>query len=180
MWQLARIYGQSCGENCMSNEEKKSRLSRHIRTMHDKDRQDVLEMMRGFYASPAVQSDGSESIFGADIDECLSDSPFASGYVFINEEDDILGYAMLAHSYSTEYGRRCVWIEDLFLKEEARGCGLADEFFDYLKTRYPDCLHRLEAEKDNERALASYAKNGFVEIPYAELLRNADDKVLDA
>lgn len=145
-----------------------------LREMRESDRDAVLEMMRGFYASPAVQSDGSDEIFNRDIDECISDSVYASGYVFEADDGSPAGYSMLAHSYSTEYGRPVVWIEDLFLKEEARGCGLADMLFDRVREQYPDHTHRLEAERDNARALRSYEKNGFHEIPYVELLRHPE------
>ena len=142
-----------------------------LRPMEESDRETVLGMMRVFYASPAVQSDGSEEIFNNDISECISDSPFASGYVF-EGDDGICGYAMLAHSYSTEYGRPALWIEDIYLKESARGLGLADMLFAFIDENYPGHVHRLEAENDNKRALRSYEKNGFGVIPYVELLRN--------
>ena len=52
-----------------------------IRGMEEKDRNQVLEMMRVFYASPAVLSNGSEEIFAADVDACISDSPYLEGYI---------------------------------------------------------------------------------------------------
>ena len=39
-----------------------------IRAMTAADKPAVLEMMRVFYASPALLSDGSEEIFAADVD----------------------------------------------------------------------------------------------------------------
>ena len=93
---------------------------RYFRKMTEADRCAVIGMMRTFYSSPAVNTCGSEEIFNLDVDECLSDSPFLSGYVFVDENDGVCGYAMLAHSFSTEYGRQCVWIEDIYLKEETR------------------------------------------------------------
>ena len=72
-----------------------------IRLMEEKDREDVLEMMRVFYASPAVLSNGSEEIFQADIENCVNNSPYLEGYIFENN-GEILGYAMLAKSFSTE------------------------------------------------------------------------------
>ena len=50
--------------------------------MKEYDRNKVLEMMRVFYASPAVLSNGSEEIFKADIDNCINESPYLEGYVF--------------------------------------------------------------------------------------------------
>lgn len=139
-----------------------------IRKMKEADRAAVIGMMRGFYASDAVSTNGSEEIFAADFDACVGGSPFATGYVF-EGDTGILGYAMLAHSFSTEFGRPCVWIEDLFLKEEARGQGIATRFFAMLEAEYAGALFRLEAERENTRALRVYEKCGFTPLPYIEL-----------
>jgi GNAT superfamily N-acetyltransferase len=142
-----------------------------LRKMTAEDKPYVLDMMRKFYSSDAVMTDGSEEIFVNDIEECLSDSPFLEGFVFPDEDGEIKGYAMIAHSYSTEFGRRCICIEDIYLEEEMRGRGAASEFFDHLRTRYPDSVNRLEVETENERAIASYRRNGFEEIPYHGMIR---------
>lgn len=140
--------------------------------MEEHDRAQVLEMMRVFYSSGAVMTNGSEEIFNSDISECVSDSPFAEGFVFTDtDRGSLLGYAMLAHSFSTEYGIHCVWIEDIYLKEEARGKGLASEFFDHVRSAYPEALHRLEAEHENLHAVEVYKSQGFEEMPYTELYR---------
>ena len=69
----------------------------------------VLEMMRVFYASPAVLSNGSEEIFQADVENCVNDCPFLEGYIF-EEAGMIQGYGMVAKSFSTEFGKPCIWI----------------------------------------------------------------------
>ena len=51
-----------------------------IRKMTPEDRPCVLEMMRRFYASPAVLSNGSDEIFAADVDSCIGDCPFIEGF----------------------------------------------------------------------------------------------------
>lgn len=53
-----------------------------IRNMMEQDKQEVLDMMRVFYASPAVQSNGSDEIFENDIRTCIEGSPYLEGYVF--------------------------------------------------------------------------------------------------
>ena len=78
-----------------------------IRKMTEADRPEIMEMMRVFYASEAVLTNGSDEIFSADIDECVGESPYAEGYVF-ESSGEIVGYSMLAKSYSTEYGKRCI------------------------------------------------------------------------
>ena len=69
-----------------------------IREMTAKDKPIIIDMMRAFYSSPAVLSNGSTEIFNADIDACLSDSPYLEGYVF-EEKGKIQGYTRL-----TEFG----------------------------------------------------------------------------
>ena len=130
----------------------------------------VINMMRGFYASDAVLTNGSDEIFSADVSECISDSPYLEGYVFENE-DGIQGYAICAKSFSTEFGKRCVWIEDLFVKEEYCGKGIGSQFLSYISNKYSDCVIRLEAEAENERAIHVYKKAGFEVLPYTELIK---------
>lgn len=139
-----------------------------IRLMTREDRVTVMDMMRVFYASPAVLSNGSEEIFENDIENCVNDSPYLEGYVFENDTE-ILGYGMLAKSFSTEFGKPCIWIEDLYFKPEYRGLGLGSQFFDFIKGKYVGHIFRLEVEEENERAIYVYAKNGFEVLPYMEM-----------
>lgn len=129
---------------------------------------EVLSMMREFYASPAVLTNGSEEIFAADIENCLNDSPYLEGYVF-TDGGAVVGYSMEAKSFSTEFGRPCVWIEDMYLKPEYRGRGLAARFFTFLEEKYPRAVFRLEAEGENAPALRAYRKSGFEVLPYVEM-----------
>ena len=140
-----------------------------VRPMTAEDRKSVLEMMRVFYASPAVHTDGSEEIFAADIDACVGDNPYLEGYIL--EDGEMQGYAMIAKSFSTEFGKPCIWIEDIYLKEAFRGKGIGKQFFDFITEKYAGCLFRLEAEEENARAIALYKKCGFSELPYMELKR---------
>ena len=141
-----------------------------IRPMTREDTATILDMMRTFYASPAVLTNGSEAIFEADVAECVGDSPYAEGYV-LEADGGIVGYAMLAKSYSTEYGKRCIWIEDLYLLPDYRGLGIGSAFFAFVEKRYPDSLLRLEVEEENTRARHVYEKCGFDVLPYMEMKR---------
>ena len=127
--------------------------------MEASDKDAVTDMMRSFYTSEAVYTNGSEEIFSNDVDACVSDCPFASGYVFTREDGSICGYSMLAHSYSTEYGKPAIWIEDLFIEEDARGEGLGSRLFDLVREKYPDHVHRLEVEDTNLHAIRLYKKS---------------------
>ena len=139
-----------------------------IRAMEKRDRSHVIEMMRVFYASPAVLSNGSEEIFEADVDHCIDECPYLEGYIF-EDADMIQGYAMVAKSFSTEFGKPCIWIEDLYIKEEYRGYGIGSKFLNFIKKKYPDSVYRLEVEAENERAVNVYKKCGYEELPYMEM-----------
>lgn len=145
-------------------------LDMKMRKMIHEDREAVLEMMRIFYASPAVLSNGSEEIFRADVENCVGGSPYLEGYVF-EENGALCGYSMLAKSFSTEFGKPCIWIEDLYLQEQARGKGIGTAFLQMVAKMYPDAVLRLEAEEENHRAIATYHKNGFRILPYTELVK---------
>ena len=139
-----------------------------IREMREGDREAVTEMMRVFYASPALFTNGSEEIFARDIDACLSCSPYIEGYIF-EGDDGIQGYGMVAKSFSTEFGLPCIWIEDIYIKEKYRGCGIGSCFIAYIEQKYKGSILRLEVEEENKIATYVYKKAGFDVLPYTEM-----------
>ena len=139
-----------------------------IRPMRPEDKPQLMDMMRTFYASPAVLSNGSEEIFSTDIDHCLDDSPYVEGYV-IEDANALQGYTMIAKSYSTEFGKTCIWVEDLYIRESCRNMGLGIALLEYIFHRYTDCIFRLEVEAENEHAIRVYEKCGFRILPYTEM-----------
>lgn len=140
-----------------------------IRPMQPADKEAVLAMMEVFYASPAVLSNGSAAIFSSDFEACINnENPYLEGYIF-EENGRIQGYAMAAKSFSTEFGRPCVWVEDLYIKEDFRGTGIGSLFLEFIGKKYPEAVLRLEVEEENGRAVKVYEKNGFNVLPYMEM-----------
>ena len=150
--------------------KRNQKMETKIRVMTSGDKSDVFEMMRVFYNSPAVYTNGSDEIFYCDIENCINDNPYLEGYI-IENEDRIQGYAMLAKSFSTEFGKPCIWIEDLYIREEFRNMGIGKTFFDFITQKYTDCIFRLEVEEENEYAVKLYKKCGFTNLPYIEMKR---------
>ncbi len=146
-------------------------MSSNIRMMTRTDKSEVVDMMRVFYASPAVLSNGSETIFENDVENCVNDSPYLEGYIIEDLATGIIqGYAMVAKSFSTEFGKPCMWIEDLYIKDEYRGQGIGSDVLKFISDKYSDkAVIRLEVERENERAVAVYKKCGFEELPYMEM-----------
>ena len=136
--------------------------------MTQKDKDTVLEMMRVFYTSPAVFTDGSEEIFLSDIENCINDNPYLEGFVIENSKE-IQGYAMVAKSFSTEFGKPCFWIEDIYIKDGYRGTGLGKMLMDFITKKYTDCIFRREVEEEKKRAVKLYEKCGFTVLPYMEM-----------
>ena len=138
--------------------------------MKFEDKVEVISMMKTFYSSEAVFTNGSDEIFDADFKACINNSPYLEGYVFTSDEV-ILGYAMLAKGFSTEFGKPCIWFEDLYLKPEYRGHKIVPRFIKYVEALHQDSIFRLEVEKENSHACHVYKKQGFSELPYCEMVK---------
>ena len=159
-----------------SKTKKDNLMNFTIRKIKKEDRECVIDMMRAFYASPAVLTNGSEKIFAANIDTAIEGSPYLEGFVF-EGDGEILGYGMLAHSFSTEFGKKCVWIEDVYVKESFRGKRIGSGFLEYVSNLYPSALLRLEVEDDNLRAKRVYSSAGYEVMPYVEMVRNKETDI---
>lgn len=79
---------------------------------------------------------------------------------------------MIAKSYSTEFGKPCIWIEDIYIMDEHRGSGIGSQFLKYIEAKYPNSVYRLEVEAENVRAVSVYEKSGFEILPYMEMKKD--------
>ncbi len=139
-----------------------------FRKFVESDKNEIISMMNIFYSSDAVFTNGSVEIFNDDFETCVSDSPFLDGYVFLIE-NKIVGYAMIAHSFSTEFGKHCLWLEDLYLKESYRGKNVVPKFVEYIENNNSNVILRLEVEEENSHAVHVYKRCGFSKLPYLEM-----------
>jgi len=78
---------------------------------------------------------------------------------------------MIAKSFSTEFGKICIWFEDLYLKPEFRGNGIVPKFMQFVEKKHNDAVFRLEAEEENTHACYTYKKFGFKPLPYLEMIK---------
>ena len=143
-----------------------------IRTVKEQDRKDYLSMAKAFYESDAVLEKVPAENFEITFDLLLTQNPYAKGYVF-EEKGKILGYALLAITHSQEAGGQVVWVEEIYLKPEARGKGYGHAFFQFLEEAFPRAKRfRLEVEMENEKAVALYKKLGFAFFPYDQMKKD--------
>lgn len=146
-----------------------------IRKMRAADAAEVFAMMEVFYASEALLIHPRAEVLRRTLEDCLKDGPYLEGYVF-EEENQLAGYAMVAKSYSTEAGGKCIWIEDLYLAPAYRGKGVGTAFLTFISQRYAGqaVRLRLEAEPENNRAMGAYRSAGFEILGYTQLIKTLE------
>lgn len=140
-----------------------------IRKMTESDRAQYFEMSKSFYSSGAAHykiEDEKRNKFWKFIVEGV----FVNGYV-LECENKVAGYALTVNYYSQEFGGKVFWIDELFVKPEFRGRNLGTEFLEYVKSLDGNVLLRLEAEKNNQKAIALYKRLGFEELDYLQLIK---------
>ncbi|MEC4050361.1 GNAT family N-acetyltransferase [Flavobacterium sp. SUN046] len=83
--------------------------------------------------------------------------------IYSNEE--VVGYVMLNFLFSFEFQGRIAFMDELYLKESARGKGLGQQAVQFIKEQAKLLgvkLIYLEVENHNEKAQKLYLANDFV------------------
>ena len=139
------------------------------------DREKYIEIAGEFYATDAVLRPVPRAYFERTFDEMLSSDCYAEGYLF-EQKGEIAGYALIAKTFSQEAGGKVFWLEEIYVREKFRGQGIAAKFLSFLIERANACgaRLRLEAEKENEKAIRLYEQFGFVPLPYAQFVKEFD------
>ncbi len=146
-----------------------------IRPLQPSDRELFLELTKEFYHSPAVLHEVPEQYFVNNFEEALSESPYLKGYI-LELDGKPVGFALLAFTYVAEVGGRQVMIEEIYLREEARGAGLGQEFFRFVEQAFPDCRRqRLEVTPENEGARRLYGRLGFQTLGYLQMVKDREE-----
>lgn len=145
-------------------------MSMSFRPLAGADFEEILAMMKTFYASDALLVHPEEVTLRRTLTDVIGDDPFTEGFAF-GYAGVLAGYGMIAKSYSTEAGGHCIWIEDIYVLPEFRGKGLGTAFIKFIKDRFPRAVRiRLEAEPENEKAMSVYRAAGFSELGYTQLI----------
>lgn len=128
-----------------------------------KDVTDLLPLMRAYCDFYGVAPTDSEL---STLPRALIDDPDRDGIQLIARDDDghALGFATIFWSWSTLSAARIAVMNDLFVRPDARGSGLADALIGACAQA---CIERgdiaslrWQTAKDNARAQAVYARVG--------------------
>ena len=142
-----------------------------FRDMTLQDRDIVLPMVDEFYHSDAVDHPAEPAVLERSFLAAADPAePLLRG-VLIYDGQDPAGYLYVTQCYSAEVGGRCIFIEELFLKEAFRGKGLGRAILTWLEEQYPSASRfRLEVTQVNQGAAQLYERMGYQYLRYDQMV----------
>lgn len=131
----------------------------------------VVPMVQAFYHSDAVDHPVDAAILERSFRDAADPAePLLRG-LLIQWDGQSAGYMYLTQCYSAEVGGRCVFIEEIFLKEEFRRRGLGSQIMTWLEQEYPSARRfRLEVTQANQGAVRLYQKAGYQFLHYDQMV----------
>ena len=122
----------------------------------------ITQMMQDFYAIDNYPMDVevAKELF----QEFISNEHLGKSWL-IYSENEIAGYIILTFIFSFEYGGKIAFVDELFIKETARGKGFGKEAIQFIQREVPKLslkLLYLEVEPHNENAQKLYLAHDFV------------------
>ena len=121
----------------------------------------ITQMMQDFYAIDNYPMDVevAKKLF----QEFISNEHLGKSWL-IYSENEIAGYIILTFIFSFEYGGKIAFVDELFIKETARGKGFGKEAIQFIQREVPKLslkLLYLEVEPHNENAQKLYLAHDF-------------------
>ena len=121
----------------------------------------ITQMMQDFYAIDNYPMDVevAKNLFH----EFISNENLGKSWL-IYSENEIVGYIILTYIFSFEYGGKIAFVDELFIKETARGKGFGKEAIQFIQQEVPKLslkLLYLEVEPHNENAQKLYLAHDF-------------------
>ena len=121
----------------------------------------ITQMMQDFYAIDNYPMDVevTKTLF----QEFISNEHLGKSWL-IYSESEIVGYIILTFIFSFEYGGKIAFLDELFIKETARGKGIGKEAIQFIQREVPKLslkLLYLEVEPHNENAQKLYLAHDF-------------------
>ena len=121
----------------------------------------ITQMMQDFYAIDNYPMDieVAKTLF----QEFITHEHLGKSWL-IYSENEIVGYIILTFIFSFEYGGKIAFVDELFIKETARGKGIGKEAIQFIQKEVPKLslkLLYLEVEPHNENAQKLYLAHDF-------------------
>lgn len=121
----------------------------------------ITSMMRDFYSidNYPIDSEVSKNLFS----EFIQNENLGKAWL-IYSDGEVVGYVILTFVFSFEYGGKIAFIDELYIKESARGRRIGTKTIEFLKNEIPKLslkLLYLEVENHNVSAQKLYIANDF-------------------
>jgi ribosomal protein S18 acetylase RimI-like enzyme len=118
-------------------------------------------MMYGLYREDPATKKITDRNISRTVRE-LRSNPAKGNILVFEQERALIGYAILIFYWSNEYGGDILHVDELYVKPEHRGRGIATCLFkQLLKAKYGAVALQLEVTPRNTRAMRYYCKKGF-------------------
>jgi len=122
----------------------------------------ILPWMTDFYEHEhiAFERSASEAVLRE-----LTSTPACGNVFLLYANSQAVGYAVLAHTYSLEFGGHAAFLDELYVQPDARGLGVGSLALRLLQEEAKRVGARaiaLEVHADNTQADALYRREGFV------------------
>ena len=135
------------------------------------DKEIYFDLANEFYHSDGVLHSVEQRVITDTFNEIVRSDNYLECYL-IESNLETIGYALLSKMFSPEVGGKCIWIEEIYIRERFRGQGFGSKFFDFLFEKYNSSTFRfrLEAVEENARAIKLYKKLGFKRLDYIQMV----------
>ncbi|MDE5943860.1 MAG: GNAT family N-acetyltransferase [Clostridia bacterium] len=143
-----------------------------IGKMQDSDKCDYFEMSREFYSLGVTNSQITDEGRDCFWKEILS-GEIVKAYI-LRCGGETAGYAICALSASQEACGRVLWLDELYVKPQFRGLGVAKHFFKFIEQGGEYKFVRLEVELNNDKATKLYKSLGYKEVKYLQLYKKTN------
>lgn len=139
-----------------------------VRDFNNNDKDIYFQMSKDFYETDATIEAENPERSELTFKQVLQRSPYVRGLILMDDDETIVGYALLGFFWCNGNESITVLIDELFIKEEYRGRKFASKFFEWLEYTYDlnEYSFTLEVNPRNDRARSFYEKIGYKQTKY--------------
>ena len=145
--------------------------------MKETDKARYFEMSREFYSLGVTNSQISDSGRESFWKEIMR-GEIVKGYI-LRCNAEAAGYAVCALSASQEACGRVLWLDELFVKPQFRGKGVAKEFFRFIENSDEYRSEERRVGKECYRAMKLYKSLGYKDAQYISLYKKTNKSDLE-
>jgi GNAT superfamily N-acetyltransferase len=142
----------------------------HYKNLETSQIEIITQMMQDFYAidNYPIDVEVSKKLF----QEFITNEHLGRAWLIFSEEE-LVGYVILTFVFRFEYGGKIAFLDELYIKEIARGKGIGNTTIQFIKEQAKQLNVKLlyqEVENHNENAQKLYLANDF-EVHNRKLLK---------